>query len=92
LYSVKTYPSGLLLRDDQVMQWLDDYENIWKVGMWLADDKYGWTWAKNNLAYYFEKPYKYTEEYEEWREYMDWEMENASEYNNGYDSWLRSFK
>jgi len=71
------------------LAWLDNYENIWQVGMWLAEDKYGWTWAKDNLAYYFEKPYKYTEEYLEWREYMDWEMsDQADDKCNGYYCWL----
>jgi hypothetical protein len=57
------------------LTWLDNYENIWKVGMWLAEDKLGWGWAKDNLAYYFEKPYKYTDEYLEWREYIEHEKE-----------------
>jgi hypothetical protein len=70
------------------LTWLDNYENIWQVGMWLADEKYDWTWAKRELAYYFEKPYKYTEEYLEWRKYMDWEMNEATEKVNGYWCWL----
>ena len=74
------------------LSWLDDYENIWKVGMWLADEKYDWTWAKRELAYYFEKPYKFTDEYLEWREYMDWEMNEADEKHNGYYHWLEYVK
>ena len=74
------------------LSWLDDYENIWKVGMWLADEKYDWTWAKRELAYYFEKPYKFTDEYLEWREYMDWEMNEADEKHNGYYYWLEYVK
>ena len=46
------------------------------------------TWAKRELAYYFEKPYKYTDEYVEWRKYMDWEMNEATEKVNGYWCWL----
>ena len=74
------------------LSWLDNYENIWQVGMWLADEKYDWTWAKRELAYYFEKPYKYTDEYLEWREYMDWEMNEADEKHNGYYHWLEYVK
>ena len=71
------------------LSWLDNYENIWQVGMWLAEDKLGWDWAKNNLAYYFEKPYKYTDEYLEWRKYMDWEMSDLpTDKCNGYYCWL----
>ena len=70
------------------LSWLDDYENIWKVGMWLADEKYDWTWAKRELAYYFEKPYKWTDEYLEWRKYIDWEMTTADERHNGYWCWI----
>ena len=79
-----------LEKDD--LSWLDDYENIWKVGMWLADEKYDWTWAKRELAYYFEKPYKYTDEYLEWRKYMDWEMNESDEKHNGYYHWLEYVK
>ena len=32
------------------LTWLDNYENVWQVGMWLADEKLGWEWAKDNLA------------------------------------------
>ena len=60
--------------------------------MWLADEKYDWTWAKRELAYYYEKPYKYTDEYLEWREYMDWEMNEADEKHNGYYHWLEYVK
>ena len=74
------------------LTWLDNYENIWQVGIWLADYKYDWTWAKRELAYYFEKPYKFTDEYLEWREYMDWEMNEADEKHNGYYHWLEYVK
>jgi hypothetical protein len=70
------------------LSWLDNYENIWQVGMWLAEDKLGWEWAKNNLAYYFEKPYKYTDEYLEWRKYMDWEINEATDKIYGYWCWF----
>ena len=46
--------------------WLDDYETVWTVGMHLAETKYGWGWAKMNLSHYFEKPYRYEDEYKEW--------------------------
>ena len=74
------------------LTWLDNYENIWQVGMWLADEKLGWAWAKDNLAYYFEKPYKYTEEYLEWREYMDWEINEGDRNKSGYWYWLENVK
>ena len=70
------------------LSWLDNYENIWQVAIHLAEYKYGWNWAKDNLAHYFEKPYKYTDEYLEWRKYMDWEMTEADEKTNGYWCWL----
>ena len=74
------------------LTWLDNYENIWQVGMWLADEKLGWEWAKDNLAYYFEKPYKYTDEYLEWRKYMDWEIDVAEETKSGYWYWVENVK
>jgi len=74
------------------LTWLDNYENIWQVGMWLADEKYDWTWAKRELAYYFEKPYKYTEEYLEWRKYMDWEIDVAEDTKSGYWYWVENVK
>jgi hypothetical protein len=70
------------------LEWLDNYENVWSVGMHLAEYKYGWEWAKTNLAHYFEKPYRYTDEYLEWRKYMDWEKNESTTESDGYWSWL----
>ena len=53
---------------DADLSWLDDYENIHTLARFLADEK---SYSMDNILYFLEKPYKYTDEYNEmikWRE------------------------
>ena len=50
------------------LSWLDVYENIHTLARFLADEK---SYSMDNILYFLEKPYKYTDEYNEmitWRE------------------------
>ena len=56
------------MTQDADLSWLDDYENIHTLARFLADEK---SYSMDNILYFLEKPYKYTDEYNEmitWRE------------------------
>tara|TARA_R110000824_G_scaffold12395_3_gene54362 strand:- start:13187 stop:13453 length:267 start_codon:yes stop_codon:yes gene_type:complete len=82
---MKSLDLGRPVQYAEDLSWLDDYENIHTLASFLANEK---GYSMDNILHFLEKPWHYTQEYKEWRKYMDWEMNEATEKVNGYSNYL----